>query len=272
MDFIKMHGAGNDFIIINNMEEQIPVDKLGDLAEKLCHRRYSIGADGLMVIDYPEFGGDYKMRYYNADGTFGEMCGNGARCVARYAYEDGLADKMQNIETIAGMVKAYRETEDIYVVRLNDITVFKKVNVEVCGKSYDCIYAELGEPGIPHVVVEMKGLASKDKKELKELGRAMRNYKEFPKGANVNFYDMIENDCVEILTYERGVEDFTLACGTGAGSVVAVLANNKEVSGSHVKVKAPGGDLFVTVAEEGLFLAGPTEVVADGRIKIKELL
>lgn len=272
MDFVKMHGAGNDFIIINNIEERIPECKLGELAEKLCHRRFSIGADGLMVVDSPEYGGDYKMRFYNADGSFGEMCGNGARCIARYGYEHGLAGKAQNIETIAGMVKGYRETESLYRVRLNDVTSVKKVNVSVIGKTIECTYVELGEPGIPHAVVEIPGLTLKDKEEVRELGKALRHYEGFPKGANVNFYDVIDNDNVAVLTYERGVEDFTLACGTGSGAVVYVLTDSKSVSGEYVRVNVPGGELFITVSDEGLYLTGPTAIIAEGTVNIKELI
>lgn len=131
---------------------------------------------------------------------------------------------------------------------------------------------ELGDPGIPHVVLEIPGLMIKDKEELRELGKTLRHHEIFPKGANVNFYDVIDNDNVSVLTYERGVEDFTLACGTGAGSVVAVLTDKKLVSGDHVKVSVPGGELFITVSEDGLFLTGPTAIVAEGTVNVKELL
>lgn len=225
-----------------------------------------------MVIDSPEYGGDYKMKFYNADGSFGEMCGNGARCVARYGYENGLAGKVQNIETIAGMVKGYRETDSLYRIRLNDVTTMEERRAEACGSRIRCTYVELGDPGIPHVVLEIPGLMIKDKEELRELGKTLRHHEIFPKGANVNFYDVIDNDNVSVLTYERGVEDFTLACGTGAGSVVAVLTDKKLVSGDHVKVSVPGGELFITVSEDGLFLTGPTAIVAEGTVNVKELL
>ena len=120
MKFWKMNGAGNDFIIINNIEEHIPIDKLGKLAKTLCTRRMSIGADGLMVVDKADGDADYKMRFYNADGSMGEMCGNGARCICRYGYENGLAGEIQTIETTAGIVKGERISERMYKVRLND--------------------------------------------------------------------------------------------------------------------------------------------------------
>lgn len=271
MKFTKMHGAGNDFIIINNIEEKLPVSKLSDLAEKLCHRRLSIGADGLMVVDHAEFGGDYRMRFYNSDGSLGEMCGNGARCIARYGHENGLAGDVQNIETIAGLVVGYKVTDDMYRIRLNDVTTMEDMNVEVLGKEYPCVYVELGDPGIPHAVVKIEGLADIEPKELHELGAALRNSKSFPKGANVNFYDIVGKDELVELTYERGVEDFTLACGTGTGSVVASLTKKGEVSGKDVKVTVPGGELYITLNEEGLFLTGPTVVVAEGSLNDKEL-
>ena len=272
MEFTKMQGTGYDFIIINNIEAKIPVEKLGELAEKLCHRKFSIGADGLMVVDSPVFGGDLKMRYYNADGSFGEMCGNGARCLARFGYENGFAGEVQHIETIAGMVIGYRQSESMYRVRLNDVSVRKEMDVSACGNKYHCAYLELGDPGIPHAVVEMKGLKEMEREDLRDLGKALRKAPEFPKGANVNFYEIIGNDEVADITYERGAEDFTLSCGTGTGAVVTVLKERGMVSGDNVKVKVPGGELFVTVNEEGIFLTGPTEVIAEGYVNTKELL
>ena len=271
MKFTKMHGAGNDFIVINNIEEKIPVSELNGLAKKLCHRRLAIGADGFMVVDYPEFGGDYKMRFYNSDGSLGEMCGNGARCIARYGYEKGLAGEIQKIETIAGLVIGNKVTDSMYRIRLNDVTTMEDMTVEVLGKEYTCVYVELGDPGIPHAVVRIEGLSNMEAKELHDLGVALRYCKAFPKGANVNFYDIVDEDELVELTYERGVEDFTLACGTGTGSVVAALTKKGLVSGNNVKVNVPGGELYITLDEKGLFLTGPTAIVAEGEINEKEL-
>ena len=111
MKFTKIHGAGNDFIIINNMIEKLPPEVFGKLAKKLCARRLSIGADGLMVVDYPDGDADFKMRFYNSDGSVGEMCGNGARRIARYGYENKLAGEIQHIETTAGLVTGHRKDQ-----------------------------------------------------------------------------------------------------------------------------------------------------------------
>ena len=123
MRYTKMQGAGNDFIIIDIDKENIRPDALPSLAKRVCSRRLSVGADGLMAVTKAESGGDYKMLFYNSDGTEGEMCGNGARCIARYGYENGLAGETQRIETVSGTVVGRRISERQYRVRMNDPTV-----------------------------------------------------------------------------------------------------------------------------------------------------
>lgn len=280
MKFTKMQGAGNDFIIINNMEEKLPVEKLGTLAKRICTRRLSIGADGLMVVDAPTEGGDYKMRFYNADGSLGEMCGNGARCIARYGYENGLAGITQRVETTAGLVIGERIDERQYRIRLNDISkinIDEKITVDGIERTYS--YVELGNPGLPHVVMEIPGLSTMDKEELRHLGKQLRYSEKFPKGANVNFYEITGKDTLTELTYERGVEDFTMACGTGTGSVVSVLTEKNLVSGNDVRVNVPGGELFITIKKDSesgrvkdIFLTGPTNIVAEGVVTDEDLL
>ena len=280
MKFTKMQGAGNDFIIINNMEEKLPVEKLGTLAKRICTRRLSIGADGLMVVDAPTEGGDYKMRFYNADGSLGEMCGNGARCIARYGYENGLAGITQRVETTAGLVIGERIDERQYRIRLNDISkinIDEKITVDGIERTYS--YVELGNPGLPHVVMEIPGLSTMDKEELRLLGKELRYSEKFPKGANVNFYEITGEDTLVELTYERGVEDFTMACGTGTGSVAAVLTEKNLVSGNDVRVSVPGGELFITIKKDSesgrtkdIFLTGPTNIVAEGVVTDEDLL
>ncbi|MFT5874102.1 MAG: diaminopimelate epimerase [Clostridium sp.] len=272
MKFTKMHGAGNDFIIINNIEEKIPVEKLNQIAKTLCQRRLSLGANGLMVVDNPCYGGDYKTRFYNPDGSEAEMCGNGARCIARYGYEKKLAGETPKIETKAGMVTGWRQDSHQYKIRLNNPSLIKlEYNLEVDGKKYVCSYLELGNPGIPHGVVKIDGLKDMKEKDLWDLGNKLRYHKEFQKGANINFYEVVGIDEVLEKTFERGVEDFTLACGTGTGSTVAVLTLLGKVSGEHVKVHVPGGELYITIVRDKdqikeIYLTGPTNIVAEGEI------
>ena len=277
MRFWKMNGAGNDFLLLNNMEEQLPAASFPDLARKLCERHLSIGADGLMVVDHPTEGGDYRMRFYNSDGSMGEMCGNGARCICRYGYETALAGTRQSVETTAGLVTGERIDNRNYRIRLNDPSVIRLTfPIRLGSQNHLCSYVELGNPGIPHAVVPIQDLAHADENALRELGRAIRFYPDFPKGANVNFYELLGEDRILERTFERGVEDFTYACGTGTGSVVTVLTLLGKVSGWHVRVETRGGTLFVDVEREdshvtGLYLTGPTNIVCKGEIFDEEL-
>ena len=275
--FWKMNGAGNDFIVLNNLEEHLPVERLPQIARTLCERHMSIGADGLMVVDAPTAGGDYRMLFYNSDGSVGEMCGNGARCICRYGYENGLAGETQTVETTAGIVTGRRMDRRLYRIRLNDPTTIRLDSpVEVDGVTYDCSYVELGDPGLPHAVVPYADLRHADEHELRELGRAIRWNKAFPKGANVNFYEIIGEDHIFERTFERGVEDFTYACGTGTGSVVAVLTLQGRVSGHGVQADMTGGRLVIDAERvhsriESLYLTGPTNVVCRGEVTDEDL-
>ncbi len=277
MNFWKMNGAGNDFIIFNNLEARLPPEVFPALARTLCRRRQSIGADGLMAVEAPTQGGDFKMLFFNSDGSVGEMCGNGARCICRYGYENGLSGETQTIETTAGIVTGQRVDRRNYRIRLNDPSVIDLHRpAEALGETWDCAYVELGDPGIPHAAVSCPGLAHRDRAELLALGRALRHAAVFPRGANVNFYDVISPCRVTELTYERGVEDFTLACGTGSGSVVLALTLLGQVTGQRTAVSVPGGTLYVDVERDGmsiqnLYLTGPTNVVCKGEVTDEEL-
>lgn len=273
MEFWKMNGAGNDFIVVDDRQDAIPDEKWPEIIRTVCERHMSIGADGFMVVKKPTYGGDYKMLFFNSDGSMGEMCGNGARCICRYGYENGLAGEVQKVETTAGLVTGWRVDRRLYRVRLNDPCNMRlDGKAEVDGSTYDCAYVELGDPGIPHAAVPMKDLKNFDTQTLFRLGRKLRFYKDFPKGANVNFYEIIGPDHVYERTYERGVEDFTYACGTGTGSVVTVLTLLGKVSGKNVRVDMTGGTLYIDVERDGsghvtdLFLTGPTNIVCKGEI------
>lgn len=278
MRFWKMNGAGNDFIILNNLEERLSPKAFPQLAQTLCRRHMSIGADGLMVVEAADQGGDFKMLFFNSDGSVGEMCGNGARCICRYGFENGLAGEAQAVETTAGMVFGRRIDQRLYRVQLNDPTTIRlDCPVEVEGVRYACSYVELGNPGLPHAVVPYHNLSSADEGELRELGRKIRWSPVFPRGANVNFYELTGEDRFFLRTFERGVEDFTYACGTGTGSVVLALTLTGRVSGRDVAVSVPGGELHVTVDREGnavrdLWLTGPTNIVCEGEVCDEDLL
>ncbi|MCI9480919.1 MAG: diaminopimelate epimerase [Oscillibacter sp.] len=277
MKFWKMNGAGNDFIILNNLEEHIPHERLPQIARTLCERHLSIGADGLMVADAPQEGGDFRMLFFNSDGSIGEMCGNGARCICRYGYENGLAGEVQIVETTAGTVTGERIDRRLYRIRLNDPTTIQLDSpVEADGVRYACSYVELGNPGLPHAVVPYANLREADEQELRELGRKLRRHPAFPKGVNVNFFEIIGEDHIFERTFERGVEDFTYACGTGTGAVVAVLTLQGKASGHRVRVDMTGGTLFIDAERvysqiTDLYLTGPTNTVARGEVMDEDL-
>ena len=272
MEFCKMHGAGNDFIIIDNRNGDIPESKWPEIAKIVCERHLSVGADGLMVVENPDGDADFKMLFYNSDGSMGEMCGNGARCICRYGYEHGIAGETQTIETTAGIVTGERIDKLHYRVRLNDPSIVRlDLTVHINDMPYLCSYVELGNPGIPHVVVEIPDLEIYPHHKLFNLGRSLRYHPEFPKGANINFYEFKGKDLLYERTYERGVEDFTYACGTGTGSLVTVLTLKGLVSGNSVHVQMQGGELIIDAEQENgqiknLYLTGPTNMVLKGTL------
>ena len=265
-----MHGAGNDFVILNNLDARLPAALFPELARRLCALHTGVGADGLMVVVPAENGGDYGMRFYNSDGSLGEMCGNGARCICRYGRDHGLAGDVQRVETTAGLVTGERIDSRRYRVRLNDPTfVDLHRAVKLDGAVYDCAYLELGDPGIPHAILLLDDWDSRETARLRELGRALRSAPAFPKGANVSFVKILGADSVKAVTFERGVEDFTLACGTGCGSIAAALCLLGLVSGVRLAVSMPGGTLSVCLTRGGdsvhdIFLTGPTCLVFEG--------
>ena len=230
-----MNGAGNDFTVIDARGQEYD---FGTLSKELCKLT---GADGFMAVDYSDCA-DFRLHFYNSDGSRGEMCGNGARCICRFAYDNGIAGETMVVQTDAGLVPGIRLSESLYRVQLNNPGV-----LDLCRKP-DCAYAELGNPGVPHAVKEVPGLAWEDAGALREMAKNLRYDPAFPKGANVNLYTHLGEGEVRVLTYERGVEDYTLACGTGCGSVAATLWFRGELPGGILTAHNPGGDLIVTVA------------------------
>lgn len=270
MRFTKMNGAGNDFILVENLHGELTQQQLSKLARTLCDRRMSIGADGLMAIVPAKADADFGMLFFNCDGTLGEMCGNGARCICRYGYETGLAGETQTIETTAGLVTGTRIDAKNYRIRLPDPVNLQYLALDVDGKKVGCMYLELGNPGIPHAVVQYPGLREADKQALFEFGRKLRYHPAFPKGANVNFLEKTGENRFYERTWERGVEDFTYACGTGTGASVYALAEKRRC-GDHAEVEVKGGLLIVDIVRDGkkcrdLLLTGPASMVCTGEI------
>lgn len=260
MKFYKYCGTGNDFILLDCRERT--VSDAAMLAKRLCDRHFGIGADGLMLVERPMQGGDCKMQFYNNDGSTAEMCGNGARCISKFCHDFGLSGQTQRIETPAGMVIGTRIDEDHYQVRLNSP---EHIRLQTIAAGVTCDYMELGDPGIPHAVIVTD--LKQDREKLKHLAQSVRFAPEFPRGANVNLCCLTGENEVRLLTYERGVEDFTLACGTGNGATAAALTLRGLVGGRGVKLRNEGGTLQVDITPGtpvGIALTGEAKLVFTG--------
>ena len=249
MDIWYMNGAGNSFCVVDARQENID---MSSMARDICQKR---GTDGFMALASSDVA-DFKLHFYNSDGSRAEMCGNGARCICRFAYENKIAGEKMTVETDAGMLFGERISESIYKVRLNtpqNIILNKKEGVD---------YAVVG---VPHATIKLDSLEWKDAERLFERAKELR----YELNANINFYYKINGNTVRILTYERGVEDFTLACGTGSGALASILWKRKSFDGNSLILQNRGGDLKLTVRAnpqspndiEELYLEGETEIL-----------
>ena len=247
-----MNGAGNDFMVMDARGGKYDFEKL---AIELCKLTK---ADGFMAVDHSDKA-DFKLHFYNSDGTRGEMCGNGARCICRYAHDMGIAGDTMTVETDAGPVPGWRIDENQYRVKLNNPEILD------LNRKGEVAYVELGNPGVPHAVAEYQGDLWADAEALRAQMEALRHDPAFPKGANVNFYQWIGDAEVRMLTFERGVEDFTLACGTGCGSTASTLRLLGKLPGGCLTAHNRGGTLKVSVEGDdeitSILLEGPTEIV-----------
>ncbi len=267
--FTKMNGAGNDFIVFDNRDGILNQFDLPKFVQKICDRRFSIGADGVLIVENSNQA-DFSMRYFNSDGSEGEMCGNGARCIARFAYLKGIAKEKMIFETKAGLYEA-EIVEDHVRIKFPDVDLS-----QVQLNQHHSFADELGRyhfavVGVPHTVFYVDDLSKMTHEKIVELGRTVRYCSEvFPKGTNVNFAKLIDENTIAVRTYERGVEDETYACGTGSVtcSIVSTLLGKVK---PPVIVKVLGGTLKVDFKIEDqkaveIFLEGDARIVAEGYI------
>ncbi len=216
--FCKMSGSGNDFIIIDNRSHSVDRIDLTKFITTVCRRKMSVGADGLILIE-PSERADFRWRFYNSDGSRAEMCGNGARCVARFAYVNGIAGENLAFETDAGIVGAQVMDERAKVKMPDPTNLRLDYAIELANGS---LTVSSINTGVPHVVIFQDTIEDTD---VFGLGREIRNHRSFaPAGTNVNFICRQEPGKLAIRTYERGVEDETLACGTGSIASALVSA------------------------------------------------
>lgn len=265
MDFWKMNGNGNDFVVIVN-REGLGAAGLADLARRVCRRRSSIGADGLLVLE--SLGpGNFRMDIFNSDGSRGEMCGNGARCAARYACLNGMAPLDMVFQTLAGPVGARVDGSFVDLrMGLRDGFSFRTLNFSLDRWP--------GEPqgdfavvGVPHFVVYPGSSREVSKEDMVLWGRTLRKNRDlFPKGTNVDFCRVREDGAISVVTYERGVEDLTDSCGTGSAASALAAAERFGLA-FPLDVLNPGGINRVSVKDGEVILRGNTAIVARGTIE-----
>ena len=259
IEFYKMSGSGNDFIIIDNRDLSLNVGDLPAFARKVCTRKISVGADGLFLIE-PSNTVDFKWQFFNSDGSMAEMCGNGSRCVARYAYLKGIAPKKMSFETLAGIISA-EVNDDVVKVRLTDPSPVQSIGVLIFE---DCQFAlDSVDTGVPHAVTFVDNLETCT---VFEWGRKIRRHEYFqPRGTNANFATVIDRHKIRVRTYERGVEDETLACGTGDVASVLAAASRGLVE-SPVDVLVQSGEtlrIYFTKKDDRF-----DEIYLEGKVKI----
>lgn len=245
IQFTKMHGCGNDFVVIDNRMQILQEEEINDFVQTVCERKFHIGANGVMLVEESERA-DVKMRYFNADGSEGEMCGNGARCFAKFSHELNMVEAAMTMETLDGLYDAQVMVDgNVQIsfpeIALNNVHLNKQlVNGEQIGL-YHYIWV-----GVPHVVVFGNNISEIDDAVFAEWAIGVKEQEQFrPHGTNVNLVEICPKTTIlKIRTYERGVEEETLACGSGA-TASAIIASLLGKVNSNVQVETRGGMLTV---------------------------
>jgi diaminopimelate epimerase len=277
MHFWKMHGLGNDYIVIDNRDQKITNAYSAELAKNICERRFSVGADGLLFVSKSTVA-DVKMRIFNSDGSEAEMCGNGIRCFSKYCYENGIVKRDEfSVETLSGVKHVWLKVEgkEVVAVKVNmGEPNWERSSLPMKGKG-ECIDADLDvdgqkfkvtclSMGNPHCVLFVDAI---DCFPVEEIGSKIENHKAFPKRTNVGFVEILNENELNVRVWERGCGE-TLACGTGTCASVAA-ANKLGKVDNKVTVHLLGGDLQVEVGKT-IFLIGAAEKVYEGTL-FKEL-
>ena len=256
MTFYKYQGTGNDFIFVDNRLEQIDKNNTKRIAE-LCDRRFGIGADGFILLENDE-NVDFKMVYYNADGNESSMCGNGGRCISAFAKFLGIVENTAEFIAIDGLHKAKIENEIVHLQMQNVSKI----------EAYDNhLFLDTGSPHHVELVSSLKDF------EVKTNGARIRYGQPYNEiGSNVNFVEQITEDSFSVRTYERGVEDETLSCGTGVTAVALAMHKSGKTKSNTVNLNTPGGKLKITFSDEGngyedIWLIGPAVQAFKGEIE-----
>jgi diaminopimelate epimerase len=261
IEFYKMSGAGNDFILVDNRDGVFDFADAASAVQRLCRRALSVGADGLILIEPPDRGGiDFRWRFFNADGSDATMCGNGARCAARLAFLLGISGRSVSFLTGAGVVRGEVYDSGRVAVGMADprgASLGRELVVDGKRIAYDFI-----DTGVPHVVVTTDDVSRFD---LRGLGPKIRYHEAFaPDGTNVNVIDLSKKGVIRMRTYERGVEDETLACGTGAVAAAVTAFMNGKVNPPVTLVPTSGVELVVRFAAA----KDTTDVTLEGDARV----
>ncbi len=270
LPFYKMHGGGNDFVLIDHRQHCIPLPEQPRFAARVCARKVGVGADGLILLE-ESTQADILWRFYNADGSIPEMCGNGARCAARFAVLSGMAGPQLTLETLAGIIRA--EVLDHQVRVLMTGVGELRLNLDIPLQD-TTLKGHFMRVGVPHVAIPLNSL---QQVPVNQWGRAVRFHPLFqPAGTNVNFLRVTGEHTLKVRTYERGVEDETLACGTGAVASALIAARLGQVQ-SPVLVDTRGGEILTVSFQNQagelteVFLEGEALVVFQGELWMDEL-
>lgn len=268
-EFTKMSGAGNDFVVLDNRFYQFSTAELSAIARHVCQRRHGIGADGILALGEAQSEGcDYRMIYHNPDGSEGTMCGNGARCVARYARTAGYNQEYAVIETVSGAYRTQVPADPTADVR---IWFEKPIHWQPSFRLQTPPDKSIADihflwSGTEHLVCFTDSLSQVS---VGVWGPAIRSDKALgPEGANVNFAEVADRSALRVRTYEKGVEAETLACGTGAVASAAAAVWSDRLSAGRIKVEMLGGMLHVGLSKDQVYLEGPAETVYRGSIAI----
>ena len=257
LQFYKYQGTGNDFIMIDNRTQFFPKNNV-DLIYKLCDRRFGIGADGLILLENSA-NEDFKMIYFNADGNEGSMCGNGGRCIVAFAKKLQIFDTETTFDAVDGLHLASVK---------NEIVSLKMIDVSEISITNNNVFLNTGSPHHIDFSNEVKNL------NVKEIGAKIRyGAPYFEEGTNVNFAEQVANNRFKVRTYERGVEDETLACGTGVTAVAIAAHKTNKTTSNNIQLEVLGGNLEVSFEKDGniyknVFLKGPATFVFEGNITI----
>jgi len=271
LNYEKYHGTGNDFIIFNGIENEYD-DKIS-LAQKVCHRNFGIGADGMIIVEKSTLA-HVKMDFYNADGTVAPMCGNGIRCFAKYVYDNNIVKKTEfKVETLAGIMKV---SLHIFEKKVSSVTINMGMpHFDIQNMDVNLDHAEyINKPiaiaetsfnisiitiGTLHGVIIVDDLKDID---IDYYGKIIESHKLFPKKINVNFTQILDNNNIKVITYERGVGK-TLSCGTGSAAA-AVVSSMLGHTGNHSNVHVPGGKLTIKQKENQVYMSGPATLISTG--------